>query len=79
MINIVKSMGNLIQISEEDLITIARFTSKVSAMRNAQRNYFRDRKHSVLMQSKAIEQEVDSMIDKASEACKKIHNSLFNS
>lgn len=79
MINTGRNMGNLITINEEDLVTIARFTSKVTAMRNAQRKYFKERNHSALMQSKALEHEVDLLLMPASEASKKIHQTLFNS
>lgn len=71
-------MENSIQISEEYLVTIARFISKVSAMRSAQRNYFRERTYSYLTQSKALEKEIDNMIIEATEASNKIYKSLFN-
>jgi len=66
------------KIREEDLVTIASFISKVTAMRAAKQSYFRERKHSYLQQSKAIEKEVDNMKDKASQACTRVYISLFN-
>lgn len=40
------------------------FFNKVQAMRQAQREYFKTRSHSVLRQSKALEREVDAEIER---------------
>ncbi len=50
------------------IVNLSRFVSKVKAMRSAQADYISTKRHNDLVRAKAVEKEVDEMIQNASES-----------
>ena len=59
------------------IINLSRFVSKVKAMRSAQADYISTKQHNDLARAKAVEKEVDEMIQHASESASYL-NKLIN-
>lgn len=56
-------------INESDIICLARYVSKVLAMRNYQRSYFNTKDFHTLQAAKQLEKQVDETTEGAVNAC----------